>query len=184
MSRSDRRQFDPLKIYMKAEGFSLAHDMLCAAEMPIHRRMLTGTAGVVLSALASELFLKCLISIQTGTTPRGHYLKELFDRLEQPTRKRICAIWDAEVVPRHSATWDTMEKAIGIPVPRDLPTALKLANKAFEKLRYSYEGDIHGVAYLLGDLPTILRRIVLEIHPEWARRRPVVNEFPKDDQAA
>jgi hypothetical protein len=36
---------------------------------------------IVLAALANELFLKCIICIETGGTTHGHNLKELFDRL-------------------------------------------------------------------------------------------------------
>jgi hypothetical protein len=184
MSRNDKKAVDPFLIYQQAEGFSLAHDALCNIDMPIAERMLTGSATVVLSAMSSELFLKCLICIQTGRAPRGHYLKQLFDQLEPDTRKRIIAVWDAKVVPRHRAQWDAMEAGLKVRFPRDLPSILALANKAFEKVRYSYEGDLDGVAYLLSDLPAILKFIALLAHPEWAQRRPKVEEWSKPDEAA
>ena len=128
-----------------------------------------GNAAVVTSAMASELFLKCLICLETGKAPRGHYLKELFDRLTPETRRWICMIWDAEVVPIRAELWDQIEghQGRGKIVPRDLSTALSMANKTFEKVRYAYEDELEGVAYMLSDLPTILKRVILAMRPEW-----------------
>jgi hypothetical protein len=177
MVRSIPKNVSSDKIFMSAEGFRIAHKLLCDVDMPIHQRMQTGTSQIVLSAMACELYLKCLVHMETGKLEWGHQLKHLFDRLEVPTKKTICSMWDVEVAPRHKDEWDAYERIIRIAVPRDLPMALKLANQAFEKLRYSYEGNIADVGYLLGgDLPWILRRVILSRRPEWAKLRPKVEE--------
>ena len=108
--------------------------------------------------------------METGKAPRGHYLKELFDRLTPETRRWICLVWDAEVVPIRAELWDQIERHQdrGKIVPRDLPSALSMANKTFEKVRYAYEDELENVAYLLSDLPTILKRVILEMRPEWS----------------
>ena len=61
-------------------------------------------------------------------------------------------------------------------VPRDLPVALTCANKAFEKVRYVYEGDSADVTFVLSDVPTLLRRVILEKRPEWRNVRRRVEE--------
>jgi hypothetical protein len=63
----------------------------------------------VLSALTTELFLKCLICIETGDTPRGHDLKELFDQLSVATRTRIQDLWDSGIAVVRSTKWDEVE---------------------------------------------------------------------------
>jgi hypothetical protein len=72
--------------------------------------------------------------------------------------------------------WDAFEARTGKPVPGDLPTLLSAAREAFEKLRYSYETDVTGISYLLGDLPWLLRREILTRHPEWRHLRPRIEE--------
>jgi hypothetical protein len=48
----------------------------------------------------------------------------------------------------HRATeWDHFEKSVGTKMDRDLPSALEVASKAFERIRYSYEGGNEGVGY-------------------------------------
>jgi HEPN domain-containing protein len=48
--------------------------------------------------LSSELYLKCLICIETGKSPpKGHDLKALFLRLDLPTRKYIEDLWDEDL---------------------------------------------------------------------------------------
>lgn len=52
---------------------------------------------LVLSAFASELYLKCLITIETNETPDGHDLERLFARLQVPTRHEIDGLWDTDI---------------------------------------------------------------------------------------
>jgi len=170
-------------IFIQADSFSLAYDMLMSEAVPVQRTLRIGHPAIALSAFASELYLKCLICAETGKAPRGHYLKELYDLLSPATRKRICAIWDSEVVPMRTPMWVRMEAVSGSKVPRDLPTNLAESNKAFEKLRYAYEGGLDSVRYNLSDLPTLLRRVILESHPSWGTLRRLVEEFPKDNRA-
>jgi HEPN domain-containing protein len=78
---------------------------------------------VVLGALTTELFLKCLISIETGKASHGHDLKELFDELSPETRARIERAWDNDIVPLRNKEWDDIER-FGLEMPRDLPSEL------------------------------------------------------------
>jgi len=50
--------------------------------------------AVVMSALAAELFLKCLGALETGQVSRTHNLKTLFKNLSPKIRKLIERRWD------------------------------------------------------------------------------------------
>ena len=56
---------------------------------------------------------------------------------------------------------------LGRKIARDLPSALAAASKAFERIRYSYEGNTTDLQYFLQDLPQLLGRVILELKLEW-----------------
>jgi hypothetical protein len=131
---------------------------------------------IVLGALSTELFLKCLICIERprNSPPRDHNLKRLFDELGEATRKHIEALWDSDVVPRRRDKWDEWER-FGLKIPRDLSSALEKGGKAFNVYRYSYEENTEGVHYYLDDLSALLETLILEMKPDlkWLRRAPL-----------
>jgi hypothetical protein len=130
---------------------------------------------IVLSAFTTELFLKCLIRIEAASAmPRTHDLKELFDQLSAATRTRLQNLWDSDVATRRSKRWNELEK-FGLKMPRDLPSALAKGSNAFDRIRYSYEGNTENLHYYLEDLPALLERVILEMKPEFeaSRRRPL-----------
>jgi HEPN domain-containing protein len=134
-----------------------------------------GEPAMVIGALTIELFLKCLICIETGNVPRGHDLKGLFDSLGEHPRTRIEDGWTNEIAKDRSTQWDHLETITGVKIARDLPTALTVASRTFERLRYSYEGNTADLQYYLQDLPELLGRIILDMRPEFAtaRRKPL-----------
>jgi hypothetical protein len=159
-------QIAPAKVFEQAGCFYQALDMLRAVPPEnIHAAVTLAEPVVVLGALTTELFLKCLICIETGDTPRGHNLKGLFDQLSMATRTRIQNLWDNGISTRKSNEWDEIEKH-GLRMPRDLPSALAKGSSAFEHIRYSYEGNTQDVHYYLEDLPALLERLILEMKPE------------------
>lgn len=131
---------------------------------------------IVLGALTTELFLKCLICIERpdSTPPRDHNLKRLFDELSDTTRTRIRNLWDNDVVARRCKDWDRVE-TFGLKVARDLPSALAKGDEAFQRYRYSYEGNTDGLHYYLEDLSALLENVILELKPELEafRRAPL-----------
>ena len=135
---------------------------------------------IVLGALTTELFLKCLICIETGDTPRGHNLRELFDQLNAATRARIQNMWDSGIALRRRKEWDEIER-FGLKMPRDLPSALAKGSNAFERIRYSYEENTEGLHYYLEDLPPLLEGLILEMKPEFEafRRMPLPLPAPR-----
>lgn len=135
---------------------------------------------IVLGALTTELFLKCLICIETGDKPRGHNLRELFDQLNAATRARIQNMWDSGIALRRRKEWDEIER-FGLKMPRDLPSALAKGSNAFERIRYSYEENTEGLHYYLEDLPPLLEGLILEMKPEFEafRRMPLPLPAPR-----
>jgi hypothetical protein len=168
-------QIDPAKIFEQAGCFYQAWNVLRAIPRENDHAFVTLIEPlVVLGAFTTELFLKCLVCIETGNAPRDHNLRRLFDHLSMEARTRIQNLWNSATI-RRSKKWDELEK-FGLSMPRDLPSALDKGSSAFERIRYSYEGKTEGVHFYLEDLPAILERLILEIKPEleaYRRRRPL-----------
>jgi hypothetical protein len=174
-------QIAPVKVFEHAECFYQALAVLRAVHPEnilhldnLHAAVTLVEPGIVLGALTIELFLKCLISIEAGDTPRGHNLKELFDQLSAPTRTRIQNLWDSDIATRRNKAWDDLER-LGLKMARDLPSALTKGSNAFERIRYSYEGNTQDLHYYLEDLPALLEGLILEMKPEFEawRRMPL-----------
>ena len=168
MGQPARRSVDPLQIFKQADCFYQALAILCNVEPgSVQLAVTIGDPVMVIGALTNELFLKCLVCIETGKVPHGHHLRELFEQLNDATRVRIQRTWDNDILMHRRAEWDHIEAGMGQKIARDLPGALTAASKSFERIRYSYEGNTADVQYFLQDLPQLLRRVVVELKPEW-----------------
>ncbi|NEV00698.1 hypothetical protein [Bradyrhizobium uaiense] len=120
---------------------------------------------LVLSAFAAELFLKCLLILETEKAPANtHQLHVLFRQISHQRQRRIIELWDVEGRP----------KILGIALihnlPLDLPNAIDRCSRAFERIRYGYEADWDDVVYYI-DLPRITYKVILEIRSDW---RPTI----------
>ena len=128
------------KLFEHAGCFYQALNVLHAAALHpqdnLHGAVTLAEPVVVLGALTTELFLKCLSCIETGKASHGHDLKELFDELSAENRARIEHAWDNELVPLRSKEWDRIE-TLGLSMPRDLCSALAKGSEAFKRIRYS-----------------------------------------------
>ena len=62
-------------------------------------------------------------------------------------------------------------------IERNLQKALEGASRAFELLRYSYEGP-PAISFFIGDLPTVLGTVAVEIKPEWLTLRHRLQKLP------
>ena len=158
---------EPAEIFVHAQGFFHAqHTLIANVELPgTPQSLKLAIPALVLSAFASELFLKCLIAIETNTNPRnGHDLYALFEQLSPPTRQRITQMWDSYAA-RSKNNWDRLEKATGRKQVRDLQDALALGRRSFQAMRYIYEKP--QFSFNLDNLPQMLERMVLELRPEW-----------------
>jgi hypothetical protein len=96
---------------------------------------------MVLSAFASELYLKCLLCLETGRAHRSHHLRNLFDKLQPTTQERLKALWEVE--SNKPARQRVLAHIRSLPggerVKDDLPSVLQLGANAFQEIRYLYE---------------------------------------------
>src|SRR5712675_1913175 len=69
---------DPFKIFMNAERFRRADVLLRSVQDP-QIAVAVASPALVLSAFASELYLKSILVIEKGKAPGWHRLKNLFD---------------------------------------------------------------------------------------------------------
>ena len=162
-------QLDPSKIFLHASIFH-GSDHKLRNTVPHDRPDLISTIAhpaMVLSAFASELYLKCLLCIETGEVPRGHNLYELFKGLKPETRRRLEDLWDGEIRrPERMKVIEHIRKLPGGDSLRlDLPYALDVGADSFIELRYFYEKQ--SSHFLLGDFPDLLRKVTLERLPGW-----------------
>ena len=141
MAQPSGQSVDPLKIFEQADCFYQALHALCNVQ-PDNLRLgvMLGEPVMVIGAFTIELFLKCLVCIETGEVPRTHHLRKLFDKLSDSTRARIQLTWNNDISVHRKTEWDRIEAAAGQKAARDLPGALAAASKSFERIRYSYEG--------------------------------------------
>jgi hypothetical protein len=170
MAKPHLKNVDPFKIYMHAMGFHVAEDALGRLTLNPNQQLASHVVqpNMILSALTSELFLKCLVCMETTLTPKGHHLFELFKLLKPDTRDGIIKMWDIYIVPQRTQMWDVIDQHHGGKIARDLPGALLASSRAFETIRYEYEPTIQQSEFNIGDLPRILRLVVLEKKPDWA----------------
>jgi hypothetical protein len=143
-------------------------------------------ALVINSAFACELYLKCLIHLETGQLFKDeHDLKKLFSKLSAGTQASIETKFDAAFklpdydlskVPEHMR--ESAEQAIAMQ-PKNLREALKAGGSAFVRWRYLYEDETGKTSdiYSLFSRPGILRIEILTRKPEWALFRMTMQKF-------
>lgn len=109
---------------------------------------------VILASLAVEIFLKCLLKIETGDFPKSsHDLHFIFKQISRELRDQIRIRHDAELSP-------------GEP---KLSARLESGGLAFDRWRYPFgsANDARGEAYGLNWLGEVVKGVILERHPEW-----------------
>ena len=111
MAKQPIENIDPLQIFMHALGFHIAEDMLgrltATSNIQLVAQVVEPT--MVLSAFTTELFLKCLVCLETTRTPQGHHLFELFEQLGPETQRKITHLWNTHVVPEREPEWRFFE---------------------------------------------------------------------------
>ena len=171
MSARPKAAFDPLKIFAHASRFHESNITLRRSvprDQPEHLPRIAHPA-MMLSVFASELYLKCLLSMENGKVPNTHNLKALFKYLQPATRKRLEELWDQSVRQPHRQVVLNHIRTLpeGQNLRLDLTYALDIGANSFIELRYLYETN--RTYFLLGDFPDMLRTVILERQPSWAR---------------
>jgi hypothetical protein len=117
---------------------------------------------LVLQSFATELYLKCLLVVSTGTAPHGHKLEVLYGQLSVPLQTRMSAIYDEE-----AANDDAFQQLKEAEPTKDfgLLFALQEMNNSFEKWRYAYE--VIPPKSFLGRPWVAAAKLILGLRPEW-----------------
>lgn len=163
----------PQSIFAHADGFLKTVSIL-HTDPP---NPLCLTAIVVNSAFASELYLKCLLHIETGKLFKGqHDLGKLFAKLSAATQAEIEGPFDEQLSrgPKYDFSGASKEaQEAAVRQPKNLRDALRAGREAFVEWRYLYEIDDLTQAnfFSLFPLPDILRVVILRKRPEWGRFR-------------
>lgn len=181
MKKLPKTAIDPRLIYLQGDGFYRAYSVLANDTGVLNEPGLAaevGNAAMVISAFNSEIFLKCLVCIETGKVPRGHHLLDLFNKLSAEVQRRIEDLWESVVVAQRAEMWNKIDGASEEKIARKLRPALKCGNAAFEQIRYSYEGHTSGTAFFLADLPLVLGKMIVELKPEWRGLRLQYQTLP------
>jgi hypothetical protein len=170
---------EPFDIFLHGLKFQKSSEILSNSLLPKdgdivddQKVSIVAHPAMILSAFASELYLKCLICVETGVVPKGHNLDKLFHQLRVETRRELDDLWDTEI--RLPLKQRVIEKLRGTPRGRnlkiDLRYMLKLGAEGFIKLRYHYEHSESD--FFLVDLPKVLRVAILRRFPSWAAELP------------
>jgi hypothetical protein len=173
-NRRSQPAADPLQVFNHACRFLGTDQALRKVFGGSDWGIIIGPPTMVLSAFASELFLKCLLILETGEAPENiHPLHVLYRRVSHKRRRRIEELWDNDARPKLAGL------AQALNLPTDLPNALFQCSKAFEQLRYAYENNFNNVRYYIGDFPWIVMRAIVEVKPEWTPSEPPPIPMPR-----
>jgi hypothetical protein len=170
MKKASRSALDPLKIFEHATHFHESDHRLrntVPADRPDQIPLIAHPA-MVLSVFASELYLKCLLCVETGSVPITHNLKVLFRDLQPMTKRALEDLWDEDI--RRPERRSVLDHIRGLPngsaLKLTLPYVLDIGANSFVQLRYFYESQ--ESYFLLGDFPNLLRKVIVERFPSWA----------------
>jgi HEPN domain-containing protein len=157
---------DPIKTFIQAERFFRADIYLRKNDDYNHMNAIA-IPSMVMSAFASELFLKALLTLENGWSPPGHNLKVLFSNVNNKTKMVITDLWDEQrQTPNEVLLRKFTEEHSSTKIPSTLDEAIAVSALAFEKLRYVYEEGMEIQQFFLSNFPIVLRRAIIKVHPE------------------
>ena len=146
---------------MRPDSKSVTTDCGKALEPTSTTFALITQPAMVLSAFSSELYLKCLLCLESGSVPPTHNLKVLFRQLHTATRERLRELWDlSSQTPERQKLVAFIKTMLDSKNLRfDLAYALDAGANAFQELRYFYEKE--KLLFLLNDFHDMLRTVIL-----------------------
>jgi len=174
MKKQVKPPSDPIKIYVQAEQFRFA-DAVLRRDPRMNSSpeyfSYVGIPSIVLSAFASELYLKCLLALEGKDVPKTHNLKTIFKRLRGKTQNRLTDRWTTYL--------KTTEDGIRLVNKyenydaSDLLTVLADGSNTFDEIRYSFERT-PKTEFVISNLPWLIRDEILDLKPEWKTTGPKV----------
>jgi hypothetical protein len=169
MKKPLKAALDPHHIFLHAFYFHESNIRLRNSISPTNDNevILVAHPSMVLCAFAIELYLKCLLCIETKKVPQEHNLKSLFLRLDLSTRRSLEALWDQDIGrPERQREINCIRTLPeGDRLQLDLLYALDAGANAFTELRYLYERK--RSYFILHSFPGMLQKVILERFPCW-----------------
>jgi hypothetical protein len=133
-------------------------------------------------AFCVELYLKCLLLLDSAIEVRKHDYRALFDQLSSKTRNRLSVLHRQAFKETYGCDADAISSKLGMEVLVDIPDVLEKSKDAFELFRYIYEHPRPSNAKILCaggridfddfSLPTrieivAVKKAILEFRPDW-----------------
>src|ERR1700730_3377853 len=155
---------DPHQIFQSGEAFL---NVCRTVDAEIHERgnpHLLPLAMAVNSALALELFLKCLRTIESGGFSKGHEFDRQYYDLQESTREEI-GRRHGKIEASSPFFADLRKRGF----KTDLDSLLKMGRQTFVNFRYAFEpaAVAQKTTWALDDFMLIIRDVILEKNPEW-----------------
>jgi len=166
MSTSSRQiKADAHLIFMTGEAFLNAARTLDKERKSGNPYILDLTLAVN-SAMALELFLKCLRTIEKGFFFMGHEFDQQFSELKEATRNEVRRRHD-KAVDRDQDQFFSKMRANNFKT--DLDSLLDMGKNTFSDFRYAFEPSTKAkkTTWGLDNFMFDIRDIILERHPEW-----------------
>jgi hypothetical protein len=156
------------KIFITAETYRDAGFVLFRrwkeAGLEVRTRMLMCAPIAMNQAFAIELYLKCLLHIETGKVSFKHDLEQLYNSLTKETQSKVNIHYEGYRAKNPESIF--LEKNLPM-FSFDLPSVLKMIKNAFIDFRYYYELKGKDGIYTLGNLMAASRRTIIEMKPEF-----------------
>jgi hypothetical protein len=161
---------DAKKIFLSAEPFFLVgHETILKATSFVSENnplaLTTLGTGFTNLTLALELYLKCLSSIERSKILKTHNLKILFDFIS-PVHRKILRQYHEESASSNQH-FQKMKRMVGFNDKLDMESLLEEASESFIDFRYLFQNKTPN--YRLDPSINAIRRLILEIHPEWPK---------------
>jgi hypothetical protein len=154
---------DPHLIFQAGEAFLNACRTLDKAAKSGNSYILKSVMAVN-SALALELFLKCLRTIESGSFFKGHEFDQQYFDLQESTQDEIKRR-HAEREARDQFFAEMRKEGF----KTDLDSLLAMGKDTFIRFRYPFENSLatKRTVWALDDFMLDVRDIILEKHPKW-----------------
>jgi HEPN domain-containing protein len=162
MAAKNKGKPDPRLAFVSAEAFLEVCKVLVAALEAGNTRILS-LAMATNAAFSLEMYLKCLLLLETGNALWGHDLYDLFRTLSESTRSELTRAHE-EFVESNPAL---MERLSQEGLATDLEQLLKRGRSAFSDFRYAHEQIPLNTDFALNGLTYCVRERILMLRPEW-----------------
>jgi HEPN domain-containing protein len=162
MAEKQKSEPDVKLVFLNAEAFLEVSKVALDASNKGNTKILN-LALATTTSFALEIYLKCLLLLETGNAPRDHDLYNLFHSLKSATQSELTK--DHEKFVKLNPAFKARLTEEGLPL--DLEELLKRGRNAFVDFRYAYEHDPVRSDFALNGLTKCVREQILKIQPDW-----------------